>query len=203
MKKNQGIFLFLFICFLLITIFIFTNKIVPFDDWIYEKVISIRNNSWDSFYQSITVLGNTTTVVVIVGLLLILLKKQEKYLLGITILSTVGINQLLKFIFHRARPEHLRLIVEKGYSFPSGHAMISIALYGFIIYCIYKKVSNSWIKSYFIFIFLLLIIGIGLSRIYLGVHYPSDILGGYTLSLIILLFIIEKVPNYFRGDKND
>lgn len=85
--------------------------------------------------------------------------------------------------------------MKHGYSFPSGHSMISAAFYGFLIYLIYKKVKNKKFKITLIIVLSILIVSIGISRIYLGVHYTSDVLAGFTVSvsyLIIYTSIVKK-----------
>ena len=201
MKKKQVLLVFLILCFLSILIGIKIYPINPVDEAIYNTLFSIRNQFWDTFFSMITICGNTITVIILVAISLFFLKK-ERYLLLIAVCTTVGMTQLFKCLVQRTRPDHIRLIVEKGYSFPSGHAMISISLYGFFLYFVYHNVKNKQLRWIFISLLSILILGIGCSSVYLGVHYPSDILGGYCLSLFILLFLIDKMP-IFRGDKND
>ena len=94
-------------------------------------------------------------------------------------------------IVHRARPTGFRLITETGYSFPSGHSMVSMAFYGYLIYLIYKNVRNKKLRWAFITGFGLLIFIIGMSRIYLGVHYTSDVFAGFLFSLGYLVVYIK------------
>lgn len=98
-----------------------------------------------------------------------------------------GVNQLVKIFFRRPRPTHVEhLIVQGGYSFPSGHAMGSIITYGALLFLIIRA-SKSWKPVLAASVTLIPLIGlIGISRVYLGVHYPSDIIGGYSLGLAIL-----------------
>ena len=200
MKKKcliGGLFLF----FLGILILVLTGHIKPFDDWIYNQLTSFRNPFWDQFFKGITRFGNTSTVIIFCCILFFYLSKKDRWIYLTTIISTVGINQILKHIIRRPRPSHIRLIEELGYSFPSGHAMISIALYGFLIYYVYKKVHNKALKIGLICLFSFIILGIGCSRIYVGVHYPSDVLGGYFLALTNLLIVFTYFNS--RGDIHD
>ena len=97
------------------------------------------------------------------------------------------LNLMLKNIVERPRPIGYRLIDETGYSFPSGHSMISAAFYGLIIYFIWKNVKNKKLKYISCALLGLLIAFIGISRIYLGVHYASDVLGGFIISIAYLI----------------
>lgn len=107
---------------------------------------------------------------------------------------------MLKNTLKRPRPIDYRLIEETGYSFPSGHSMASMAFYGLLIYLIYRNVKNKYLKWTLICLLSVLIILIGISRIYLGVHYTSDVLAGFLVSLSYLIiytncikeFILEK-----------
>ena len=201
MKKRYFISILLFVLFLGVLLLVLTNKIEFFDTFVYEKIFSLRSDFFDSFFKILTFFGNTFTVIILLLLFLFLLSKKDKILLGSTVVLTVGINQLLKHLIERPRPDHLRLIEEKGYSFPSGHAMIAIALYGTLFYLVYQKVSNKYLKIGLMIFLIFLMIGIGCSRIYLGVHYPSDILGGYLLALVILILCIDQIGKTFKEEE--
>ena len=95
------------------------------------------------------------------------------------------------------RPTEYRLIEETGFSFPSGHSMVSMAFYGYLIYLIYKYVKNKYIKWISIVLLSILICSIGISRIYLGVHYTSDVLGGFLISVSYLVIYISAVIKSF------
>ena len=92
----------------------------------------------------------------------------------------------------------MKLVKEGGYSFPSGHAMVSFGFYGFLIYLAYKKINNKKIKYPLIISLALLILLIGISRIYLGVHYATDIIGGFIIGFIYLIVFIK----YFYNKKS-
>ena len=200
MKKRYFLMGILLVVFILITTLVVTNNISSFDDNIYNMIFSIRNNFLDLFFKTITLCANTIPIICIVIILLLIVKDKYRYVLGITTITTLLSNQLIKHIIMRPRPDHLRLIKQNGYSYPSGHSMISIAVYGFLIYYVYHKVKNKVLKIALIILLSLLIILIGISRIYVGVHYPSDVLGGYTLSLLIIIVVILGVDKYVKND---
>ncbi len=146
------------------------------------------------YMKIITNFGGATCLITITVLLLIIVKNKKIGLLTLTNLVTITIlNQILKFILRRPRPTEFKIINETGYSFPSGHSMISMAFYGFLIYLIYKNIKNKYLKTTLIIILSLLIIAIGISRIYLGVHYVSDVIGGFLISISYLIVYIKLI----------
>ena len=191
------------IFFILNTILVITNIISTFDNAIYKFIISFRNDFTDAIFITLTQFGNTYIIIMVIIGLLILFDKKNQIYLAIETISIMGINQLLKRIIRRIRPNHLRLITQGGYSYPSGHAMISVAVYGYFLYYVKKNIKNKKLKNILIILLYALIIGIGLSRIYVGVHYPSDILGGYLIGLCIQSLVIKLADKHFRGNKND
>ncbi|MBR3133958.1 MAG: phosphatase PAP2 family protein [Clostridia bacterium] len=103
------------------------------------------------------------------------------------------INFALKCILQRPRPVEYRIIDEKGYSLPSGHSMVSVAFYGYIIYLVYKYVENKYAKWSIITLLCLLTALIGISRVYLGVHYTSDVLAGGLIAFAYLITYINFI----------
>ena len=203
MKKRYIISGLFFLLFILITILMITNNTKVFDENIYNYIYSFRSNLFDTIFKTITKFGNTISVIIIVFVLLIFLSKENIYKLILVVTTTVLTNQGLKHIIRRIRPDHIRLIKEKGYSYTSGHSMISIALYGLLIYLVYKNVKNKTTKTMLIVLLSILILGIGISRIYLGVHYPTDVLGGYFIAIPIIILIVCSIDDHFRGNIND
>ena len=145
----------------------------------------------------ITNFGGAIFLIVLTIVLFVVIKNKK---IGVSIFSNLVIvtilNQLLKGILQRPRPTEYRIIEETGYSFPSGHSMISMAFYGYLIYLIYKYVKNKYIKWISIVVLSLLICTIGISRIYLGVHYTSDVLGGFLISISYLVIFISAVNKF-------
>ena len=89
------------------------------------------------------------------------------------------------------------IINETGYSFPSGHSMIAVSFYGFIIFLIWRMNIKKIYKFLFSLFTGFLIFLIGISRIYLGVHFPSDVIGGYSISLCFLIVYISLIRKRF------
>ena len=90
------------------------------------------------------------------------------------------------------------MVEESSFSFPSGHAMASMAFYGLIMYYIYKYVKNKTVKNVICTILSILIFLVGVSRIYLGVHYVSDVIAGFLLSMVYLVLYITFVLKIFK-----
>lgn len=144
----------------------------------------------------VTFFGGATCLIGLTIILFIIIKnKKIGFLIGINLITITILNQLFKFILQRPRPTEYRIINETGYSFPSGHSMISMAFYGFLIYLIYKYVKNKKLKYISITLISILIIFIGISRIYLGVHYTSDVLAGFLFSISYLIIYILVANN--------
>ena len=175
-----------FFCFFFLTIFIINGNQLFFDIPIYNFLSSF---SLTSFFKFITNFGNVHYLLVFVFVTFFIFKKKSnwKFLVCLMIFESL-LNVVLKVFFSRPRPNVLWLIEENGFSFPSGHMMASTVFYGLCIYFVLDSdLSIIW-KSLFSLILLFFIVTIGLSRIYLGVHYASDILGGFLLSFCILNF---------------
>ena len=193
----------LFILFLAIAEDVFTKELIRGDAIGYELVNTyLIRDSLTPFAKIITWFGSPICLILITILLFVLIKnKKIGLLITINLVAITILNQLLKFILQRPRPEEFRVINETGYSFPSGHSMISAAVYGLLIYLIYKNIKNKHTKNVLIIILSLLIIMIGISRIYLGVHYTSDVLAGFLLSISYLIFYINITQKMI--DKNN
>lgn len=150
----------------------------------------------------ITNFGGATFLIGITVVLFAIIKNEK---IGIAIFSNLFIitilNQLLKRILQRPRPKEFRIINESGYSFPSGHSMISMAFYGYLIYLIYKYVKNKYLKWSLIILLSILICSIGISRIYLGVHYTSDVLAGFMISISYLIIYTSLINKFVLENK--
>lgn len=207
-KKNFKQILF-FLCIILFLAFaedVFNKEIVRGDVIGYQFISDyIMSEKLTPVIKMITNFGGAM-VLSITTLLLLIIIKDKKIGVGILInlCTATGLNLILKSLLQRPRPTEFRIINETGYSFPSGHSMISMAFYGFIIYLIYEKVKNKYIKWTSITLLSILIVMIGFSRIYLGVHYVSDVLAGFLFSIAYLIVYIGSINKYlFKGVISD
>ena len=194
----------LFIClilFLVIVENVFANEVTKMDVVGYEL---IANNfirvSLTPIVKIFTNFGSALFLLPVTILLCLILKNRKiRFSILFNLIFITIINQVLKFIVQRPRPTDFKLIDESGYSFPSGHAMISVAFYGYLIFLIYKYIKNKIIKFLLISLLVILIIIIGISRIYLGVHYTSDVLAGFLISLSYLIMYISISNKWIEG----
>ena len=199
-KKNLK-WVVLFIClvgFLALAEDVF-NKEIMYGDIIGYKLIStfLISDFVTPIAKFITNFGGAIFLSIATVMLFLFIKNKK---IGLSIISNIVIiavlNQLLKRILQRPRPTEFRIVEETGYSFPSGHSMVSMAFYGYLIYLIYRYIKNKYIKWSLIVLLSILICLIGISRIYLGVHYTSDVLGGFLLSisyLVVYISLIKKI----------
>ena len=172
------------------------------DTKVYSFIINnIMNDGLTPILKAITELGGVAFTV-LAGVLIFMFCKKNRWFITIDLVGVTLVNQVIKHIIRRPRPNVLRLVEESGYSFPSGHSMVSMAFYGFIIYLIYKNVNNKYIKWLVISILSLLIVSIGISRIYLGVHYTSDVLAGFLISISYLIIYIKYTKKIIDKDSN-
>lgn len=202
LKKNYKLII-IFICLILLLEIIedlFEKEIMMKDIIGYKVISSLISEKTLPIAKFITNFGGVIWLLIFSTILFIFIKDKK---IGICIyvnLFLSGIlNQILKRIVQRPRPTEFRLIDETGYSFPSGHSMVSAAFYGLLIYIIYKKMKNKYLKVALITLLVLLIISIGISRIYLGVHYTSDVWAGFLISISYLILFTNSAKCYIIG----
>ena len=123
--------------------------------------------------------------------------KHAKILVPLNFITIIFFNQLIKYIVQRPRPDIFQLTHASGFSFPSGHSMTSIAFYGYLLYLLFKNEKNKNKRIIYSSLLIILVLLIGLSRIYLGVHYLSDVIAGFLLAFIYLVFFIKISEKYY------
>ncbi|SDD94339.1 undecaprenyl-diphosphatase [Pricia antarctica] len=185
------------------------GELVGIDTQITEYIISFRTPDRTALFLWLTHVGDLYGYLVIGGIFIFVsavVFKSWKYIAQITIVLVLATfsNMILKRFIDRARPDIEHLVSVETLSYPSGHAMSAMAFYGFLIYLIYSFKLNHALKVLAITLLIFLILGIGVSRIYLGVHFPSDIAGGFIAGFIWVVFcsVAFNLIEVFRRDPN-
>ncbi len=205
-KNNwQWIVLFLSIFIVIhLTSIVLRGEIIRIDTFFHAMLVkNLRSDFLTPIMKFFTFLGSSYMIITVTILTIFLFKNKRKGIfVSINLILVVLINQLLKFAIQRDRPFGVAIMIEKGFSFPSGHSMVSTAFYGFLIYLVYRYCQNNKLKYSFIFGLSCLIFLIGISRVYLGVHYMSDVVAGFFLSIAYLILYIRIVNRYIEeGDR--
>ena len=205
--RQQGIWLIVYLIVLAIVAWLCTE--------VWEKEVFSFDKSWllwihqfatpllDRIFLFVTALGNPQIVIIIFVSTIVWVGMKRRYSDGIRFFLICGgallINSVMKLFFAKPRPElWTRLIVEHSFSFPSGHAVGSMVIYGFVGYLLGKEFESYRGSIYTIAI--MLILAIGFSRLYLGVHYPTDIIAGYGVGLLWLTTCLQLKPKGSGAD---
>jgi undecaprenyl-diphosphatase len=187
---------------------VFWKKRETLDQKVFGLLENQVNDTNTSIMNFFTMFG-THTFLVPANLLLIAyflwIKKHKWYSIKIPVISisSLLLMFLLKQLFHRERPLVPLLEPARGMSFPSGHALNSMVFYGLLIYIIHKTVESNAARKLLIFSLLLFIFFIGASRVYLRVHYASDVLAGFAMGLIWLVLSVHVLNRMERFSKKE
>ncbi|MEM9299279.1 MAG: phosphatase PAP2 family protein [Bacteroidota bacterium] len=181
-----------------------------FDKNAFDILHSLRSPTLTLFFTIITNLGSAPayfTLIPIIGLILYYrgFRWSTSVQSSIVLISSFLLNVALKHFVARPRPVNaLRLVEASSYSFPSGHAMSAMALYGFLIYLCYRNLPFGLFRAIAVSSLSVLILMIGTSRVYLGVHYASDVLAGFVVGLFWLMtcIIIIRSVEFYRKSKS-
>ena len=179
-----------------------------FDFLVFDKVAVLVTPVTTSFIQGVTFLGNHNFLVP-VNLLLIVyfffIKKHKWYSIKVPVIALGGLllMTLLKQLFNRPRPLIPLLEPVKGLSFPSGHAMMSVTFYGLLILLVWEYITNRFWKWLLTSLLVILILLIGFSRIYLRLHYFSDVMAGFAAGIIWLSLCIWIIGRMERFSKKE
>jgi len=175
------------------------------DVWAYQVVVVGMRSDWlTPVMQSISELA--LPVVLVVMLLVVEAfapGRRPGLVAAVNLVLVTLLNLLLKQVVHRPRPEGFRLIAETGYSFPSGHSMIAMAFYGLLAWMVWHYERDRFVKWFCMVGFALVIVAIGFSRVYLGVHYATDVIAGFCVSLAWLTFYTRIVLPLWLEDRRE
>lgn len=171
------------------------QETVQFDQMVYGWLHQMHSEAFTADVIFLTNMGSAFRLipiyVLIVIVLLIWRKREEALMLTFALGGGGALNYVLKQIFRRSRPDVEHLVEAGGYSFPSGHAMVSFIFYGMLAYLVWYYLYEYPVWRYLIPALLVLLgISIGISRIYLGVHYATDVIAGFTIGGIWLIACI-------------
>lgn len=168
-----------------------SGPVVGVDTRVENLLLAFRTIPLTKLFIWLTSLGDWQILILwafAISLVLWMWKKRE-YLFGfwVTLGGAEAVTFLGKVILHRLRPEGIASVVEHSFSYPSGHATIAVAFYGFVVYLIWRYTKLRKIRLGVLFPVLLVIVTIGFSRLYLGVHYLSDVMAGYLVGFLWLV----------------
>ena len=174
---------------------------LPLDLAVQKAFFSLRGPLLNPLVIAVTHLSDTVTIVAFCAILLIL-PNRKKYGLPVSLASLGGlaIYKPMKHIFLRARPDAaLHLVKQGGFSFPSGHSVTSVIFYGVLIYLLNRHCKNDKLRKVLTVICGFLALTIGPSRIYVGVHWPTDVLAGWCIGGAVLMVSICILERSYYG----
>lgn len=179
---------------------VFIKRTTSFDDAVFQKVGDHVTDARTKFFLFITFFGNHKFLIPANAALLTyyLFKKNNRLSVRVIALalSSLLLKVILKLFFQRERPAIPLVNKVQGFSFPSGHALIGVAFYGLLIYITWRTIKNKWLRILLTAGLVLMILLISFSRVYLRVHYASDVIAGICIGfiwLILSLWVIDKI----------
>lgn len=188
--------------FLIITFFVIKYDNLVIDQSIYNFFYNFSSSQATVIFLIITFLASKEFIILmcLIFILISLIKRkyQTSFLIILNIVISLLLNQTFKAIISRERPFELMIVNESGYSFPSGHSMTALIFYGYFIYLTWESNLKKISKILITILNIILILLVGISRIYLGVHYPTDVIGAYFLGLFYLILYINITNNYIK-----
>lgn len=200
-KYSRHLFISLMIClisggiFMLVAYFISNDKITYFDLPIIQFIQGLETPFLTVIFKTFTWVGSAygvipITIAICMFLFFRLHRRKQAVFFAFSIASTIALNELLKLYFKRDRPEFYRLMEIGGFSFPSGHTMMAFSLYGIICYIFWHHLHKTRSQILLVIFTTIMAFSIAISRIYVGVHFPSDIIAGIAASTFWITVLI-------------
>ena len=196
--------LFALIVFIYAARMVFINESTDFDDSVFNSLKPYINDGLTNVMLVITFLGKHNLLIPLNFVLIaFFIYRKERWFatrIAALSLSSLLLMFILKFYFQRNRPLQPVIDDVSGYSFPSGHALISVVFYGLFIHMVWHEVKTKWLRTALITVLGILILLIAFSRIYLRVHYASDVIAGIAVGfiwLVLALRIVQRVEKRF------
>ncbi|MGG4144196.1 phosphatase PAP2 family protein [Paenibacillus algorifonticola] len=199
------------LAFVSFTLFIFIGLTVQtefmriMDQEVIHYIQLLEAPTWTSIMKFLSFIGSGSMVALLSVLITLFLlfgwkSRRETIVFLTAVIGSALLNIGLKLLFHRERPSLHVIITEAGYSFPSGHSMSAFTFYGIVTYLCWRHIPLEQARKWLLAFSSIMIVSIGISRIYLGVHYPSDVVGAYLISLVWLIVVIQ-CSRYFTRVK--
>ena len=177
------------------------GDLIRLDEAAYWLIVQHLRFDW--LTPVMTSISALATPVALLVLLLVVAAfapgRRPGFMCAVNLALVVALNQLLKFCIQRPRPEGFRLAAVTGFSFPSGHSMVAMAFFGLLAWFVWRYERDRLMKWLCCAGFALVIVLVGISRIYLGVHYASDVVAGFCVSLAWLAFFTRVAAPLFLG----
>jgi len=176
------------------------HEIFPFDGPVMLWLHSHATPAWTTLLQAVTQLGGPVAIPVVAVLLAAVLWRRGRHrdagFLAASVLGSTGLNMALKAVFRRSRPDFWQhMVVENSYSFPSGHAMASASLAA----CCVVLAWHTRLRRVALVLAPLYVVAVGVSRMYLGVHYPSDVLAGWCVAVAWVVVVASVLGGTSAG----
>jgi membrane-associated phospholipid phosphatase len=162
------------------------------DEVVFDLVAPYTNGERTDWMKKISFLGNHQFLIpanlLLIAFFITVKKHKDALLVTIVALSSLGLMSLLKNLTQRYRPAYPLVDGITNYSFPSGHALMSVAFYGILAFYAVKMIKNPVIKITILLLLFAVTLLIGFSRIYLRVHYTTDVIAGFSIGVCWMLF---------------
>jgi undecaprenyl-diphosphatase len=190
-RKNMWLIIIPVVLFILLSVCVTAGITHGFENWAYAEAIEGMDPAETQVMKTITHFGDTYAVIGFCLLLIIIPKARRTIALPVSfaVILSLVLNLVLKALFSRERPDVLRLIDETSYSFPSGHAMVNASLYTMLALMILKFIKSVPRKAGLMAVCSAVTVAIGFTRLYLGVHYAGDIIGGWIIGFAVSVFV--------------
>ena len=203
-RKEYYFIALLLICFITLTLFVTFGKTYAFDENAFNTIIKIKNVPLTEFLRVITHMASTIGIISLLLLVSIIFYRKKafsdfKYVF-INVASGILLRNLITIIVRRTRPVW-KWIDQDGFCYPSGHTISAFLLYGTLFLLVYKKVHGKFRKPLLVG-FTLMAILTGISRIYFGAHYVTDVVGSMLLGIIILIISNMFMNKEFNSGNN-
>ena len=203
MKKIKILFSICLIIFIGLLLMMLFNPapVQRIDDMLRQVVNAHRSVVWNIFFVNFTQLFNSkeTIIWIVITAILswIMVNRRFVWQVLLTIGTGVLLNRIIKLLIQRPRPTTNLLMHYSSYSFPSGHSSAAALVLGCLILLTWRVVRRDWIKVTITTILVMLVLAIGFSRVYVGAHYPSDVLAGWCLGTVVVTGF-QLLFNHFK-----